>query len=178
MTSNSGSSKTIDDSLSVEEADEMPMKTIKSKIKSFDKKENSNISASDNASNINKNVEGDAEEYSTPLENVDVSEKSSEHNSTGENSEASETKNKKKWMIGSNNEINIDNEISNLSENETCLSGIIVGLIDMITSMLRDLSDTFTHTLLRDAIPVDNFLIMSNHPNPNIRTSIVRVCKT
>lgn len=67
-----------------------------------------------------------------------------------------------------------DDEISSTA-NLSCLTQVVVGLLKMLEEVMRCASDTTAHTLLAEALYMDQTLIMANHPQPVIRQAVLKV---
>lgn len=68
-----------------------------------------------------------------------------------------------------------DDEESSSTANLSCLTRVVVGLLEMLEEVLRYASDTTARTLLADALHMDQTLIMANHPHPVIRWAVLKV---
>lgn len=68
-----------------------------------------------------------------------------------------------------------DDEESSSMANLSCLTRVVVGLLDMLEEVLRCSSDTTARTLLAEAMHMDQTLIMANHPHPVIRRAVLKV---
>lgn len=66
-----------------------------------------------------------------------------------------------------------DESIDN--DDHSCLTQVVVGLLEMLELVLKYSSDTTTRTLLAEALFMDQVLIMCNHPQPIIRCSVFKV---
>ncbi|XP_069997726.1 lysosomal-trafficking regulator isoform X2 [Penaeus vannamei] len=66
-----------------------------------------------------------------------------------------------------------DESIDN--DDHSCLTQVVVGLLEMLEMVLKYSSDTTTRTLLAEALFMDQVLIMCNHPQPIIRCSVFKL---
>lgn len=69
----------------------------------------------------------------------------------------------------------VDDEESSSTANLSCLTRVVVGLLEMLEEVLRCASDTTARTLLAESLHMDQTLIMANHPHPVIRQAVLKV---
>lgn len=69
----------------------------------------------------------------------------------------------------------VDDEESSSTANLSCLTRVVVGLMEVLEEVLRCASDTTARTLLAEALHMDQTLIMANHPHPVIRRAVLKV---
>lgn len=68
-----------------------------------------------------------------------------------------------------------DEEESASTASLSCLTRVVVGLLETLKEVLRCSSDTTARTLLGEALHMDQTLIMANHPHPVIRKAVLKV---
>lgn len=68
-----------------------------------------------------------------------------------------------------------DEEESTSTANLSCLTRVVVGLLETLEEVLRCASDTTARTLLTEALNMEQTLIMANHPHPVIRKAVLKV---
>ncbi|KAK8729282.1 hypothetical protein OTU49_008737, partial [Cherax quadricarinatus] len=62
--------------------------------------------------------------------------------------------------------------------NLSCLTQVVVGLLEMLETVLKYSSDTTTRTLLAEALYMDQAIVMANHPQPAIRCAVLKLFTT
>ena len=68
-----------------------------------------------------------------------------------------------------------DDDESASTANLSCLTRVVVGLLETLEEVLRCASDTTARTLLAEALYMEQTLIMANHPHPVIRRAVLKV---
>ncbi|XP_063878429.1 lysosomal-trafficking regulator-like isoform X2 [Scylla paramamosain] len=71
-----------------------------------------------------------------------------------------------------------DEEESTATASLSCLTRVVVGLLETLEEVLRCASDTAARTLLAEAMHMDQTLIMANHPHPVIRQAVLKLFTT
>ncbi|XP_071541821.1 uncharacterized protein [Panulirus ornatus] len=72
----------------------------------------------------------------------------------------------------------IEEEESSSHVNLSCLTQVVVGLLEMMETLLKYSSDTTARTLLAEALYMDQTIVMANHPQPVIRCAILKLFTT